>query len=95
MSKMMRIDDVTHEHLERLAEQTGESKVDLLRKAVFMLERQAFFERMNEQLELLADNKVPTADVAWDVTLREGLEEEDFSIFEEGVADDSKKTASR
>lgn len=93
MAKMMRIDEVTHEYLEKLAQQTGESKVDLMRKAVCLLERQAFFDRMNEQLEVLG-NKVSITDAAWDATLQDGLGEEDFSAFEE-ACNDTKKTSSR
>lgn len=94
MAKMMRIDDETHAHLERLAATTGKSKVQLMREAVFTLERQAFFVCMNQQLEHMPDN-VFSADVAvWDATLSDGLEDEDFSAFESNDNDD-KKTSSR
>lgn len=77
--KMIRIAEDTSQRLDKLAEETQESKQDLLSKAVQMLTRKYFLEKANHELEEL--KKDPKAwkeymeeHEAWDETLLDGLE---------------------
>lgn len=77
--KMIRIAEGTSQRLDELAEETHESKQDLLDKAVQMLARKYFLVKTNNELaELKKDPKAwkeyMQEHEAWDETLLDGLE---------------------
>jgi predicted transcriptional regulator len=77
--KMIRITEETSQKLDELAEETNESKQDLVGKAVQMLTRKYFLVKTNQELaDLKKDPKAWKEYLdeheAWDQTLLDGLE---------------------
>ena len=75
----VRISEASHEVLKGLAEQTGQTMMDVLDKALDAYRRKLFFEQMNAgYAKLRADPKAWAEHVAerklWDATLMDGLD---------------------
>jgi hypothetical protein len=75
----VRISDASHKILKELAEQTGQTLMDALDKAVDAYRRKLFFEQMNAgYAELRADPEAWAQHLAerklWDATLMDGLD---------------------
>jgi hypothetical protein len=75
----VRISKESHEILKQLADQTGQSMMDALDKAVDAYRRKVFFERLNAgYAELRADPTAWAEHLAerksWDATLMDGLD---------------------
>jgi hypothetical protein len=73
------ISEASYQLLQQLAEQTGQSTVDLLDKALDAYRRKLFFDQLNAgYAELRADPKAWADHLAeckqWDVTLKDGLD---------------------
>jgi hypothetical protein len=75
----VRITEASHQLLKDLAEQTGETMMAVLDKALDVYRRQLFFEQMNAgYAELRADPEAWSEHLAerqlWDTTLMDGLD---------------------
>ena len=75
----IRISEASHQPLKELAEQTGQTMMDVLDKAVDAYRRKLFFEQLNAgYAELRADPKAWAEHLAerklWDATLMDGLD---------------------
>src|ERR1700738_4568858 len=75
----VRISEASHQLLKALAEQTGQTMMDLLDKALDAYQRQLFFEQLNAgYAELRADPQAWAEHLAerkqWDATLMDGLD---------------------
>src|SRR5437879_3497396 len=75
----VRISEASHRILKELAEQTGQTMMDVLDKAVEAYRRKLFFEQMNAgYAELRADSEAWAEHLAerklWDATLMDGLD---------------------
>src|SRR5271156_949908 len=75
----IRIREASHQILKELAEQTGETMMDVLDKALEDYRRKLFFEQMNAgYAELRADPEAWAKHLAerklWDTTLMDGLD---------------------
>src|SRR5439155_21467477 len=75
----VRISEASHQILRELAEQTGQTMMDVLDKALDAYRRKLFFDQLNAgYAELRADPEAWGQHVAerklWDVTLMDGLE---------------------
>jgi hypothetical protein len=75
----VRISEASHQILKELAEQTGQTMMDVLDKALDAYRRQLFFEQTNAgYAELQADPKAWAEHLAerkqWDATLSDGLD---------------------
>ncbi len=75
----VRISEASHQMLKELAEQTGQTMMDVLSKALDAYQRKLFFEQMNAgYAELRADPKAWAEHLAereqWDTTLMDGLD---------------------
>src|SRR5205809_5646415 len=73
------ISEASHQILKELAEQTGQTMMDVLDKAVDAYRRKLFFEQMNAgYAELRADPEAWAEHLAerkqWDATLMDGLD---------------------
>lgn len=91
-STTVRITEQTREILRELAEETGESMQDVLARAVESYQRQRFWQRVNAAYsKLRSDPEAWQQELeeraAWDVTLKDGLD--DFPY------EDSESTAER
>lgn len=76
---MVSISEASHQLLKELAEQTGQTMMDVLDKALDAYRRKLFFEQMNVgYAELRADPEAWAEHQAerklWDATLMDGLE---------------------
>src|SRR5580658_5583484 len=74
----VRISETSHQVLKELADQTGQTMMDVLDKAVDAYRRKLFFEQLNAgYAELRADPEAWAEHLAerklWDVTLMDGL----------------------
>src|SRR5437660_12411663 len=74
----VRISEASHQILKELAEQTGQTMIDVLDKALGAYRRKLFFEQMNAgYAELRADPEAWAEHLAdrklWDATLLDGL----------------------
>src|SRR5947209_2000933 len=75
----VRISEASHQILRELAEQTGNTMMDVLDRALDSYRRKLFFERLNAGYgELRADPKAWAAHLAerklWEATLMDGLD---------------------
>jgi hypothetical protein len=75
----VRISEVSHQLLKELAEQTGQTMMDVLDKALDAYRRKVFFEQLNAgYAELRADPEAWAEHLAerklWDATLMDGLD---------------------
>jgi hypothetical protein len=75
----VRISEASHQLLKELAEQTGQTMMDVLDKALDAYRRKLFFEQMNVgYAELRADPEAWAEHLAerklWDATLMDGLD---------------------
>jgi hypothetical protein len=75
----VRISEASHQLLKELAEQTGQTTMDVLDKALDAYRRKLFFEQMNAgYAELRADPEAWAEHLAernqWDATLMDGLD---------------------
>jgi len=75
----VRISEASHQMLKELAEQTGQTMMDVLSKALDAYQRKLFFEQMNAgYAELRADPKAWAEHLGdreqWDTTLMDGLD---------------------
>ena len=75
----VRISETSHQLLKQLAEQTSQTMMDVLDKALDAYRRRLFFEQLNAgYAELRADPEAWAAHLAerkeWDVTLMDGLD---------------------
>jgi hypothetical protein len=75
----VRISEASHRTLKELAEQTGQTMIEVLDKALDAYRRKLFFEQMNDgYAELRADPKAWAEHLAerelWDATLMDGLD---------------------
>ena len=80
-SETVRIHPQTHAKLKQLADEVGESMPDVLERAVDAYARRRFLESLNEDFAALRRDpaawREETAErEAWDVTLRDGLEDD-------------------
>ena len=78
----VRISEAAHRLLKELAEQTGQTTMDVLDKALDAYRRQLFFEQLNAgYAELRADPEAWAEHLAerklWDATLMDGLDPEE------------------
>lgn len=77
-SKPVRVSVNAHQAAASIAGQSGLSMTEVFDKAIDALEREMFFQKMNEAYErLVADEKLDEFKremAAWDVTLSDGLE---------------------
>jgi len=78
----VRISLKTREKLRELTTNTGESMQTILDKAIEELDRKLFWERTNSAYAKLKKNPIAWKEeqeerLAWDVTLADGLEEEE------------------
>ena len=76
---MVQMSEASHQLLEELAEQTGQTMMDILDKALDSYRRKLFFEQLNAgYAELRADPEAWAEHLAerklWDATLLDGLE---------------------
>jgi hypothetical protein len=81
MAAMVRIDEVTDRALVELTAQTGDSKAALVARAVRELNDRMFWETFQAAATALRDDPEAWAAyqaerAAWDVTLRDGIEDE-------------------
>jgi hypothetical protein len=84
----VRISEASHQVLKELAEETGQTMMDVLDKAFDAYRRKVFFERLNAgYAELRADPEAWAEHLAerklWDTTLMDGLDP-DESWTEDG-----------
>src|SRR5215468_4563050 len=75
----VRISEESHQILKELAEQTGQTMMDVLAKALDIYRRKLFFEQLNAgYAELQADPEAWAEHLAerkeWDATLMDGLD---------------------
>ena len=77
---MMRISNQTDQLLDRLSEESSDSKQDLMEKAMKLLMRTYFLEKTNKEYAELKNNESAWADEEsereiWDITLYDGLDD--------------------
>ena len=82
MSKMIRLDEQSNKTLDDLVKETGSSKQALVRKAISQLMRDYFLQKSNLEYERLQQDPIAWKEelgerAEWDVTLLDGLEDED------------------
>jgi predicted transcriptional regulator len=82
MTTTIRVSDQTHDALRLLAETTGEPMARLVERAVERLTAEQFFSEIDRAYEQLArDPKALSEETAereaWDVTLADGLDDDD------------------
>jgi len=78
----VRISEASHQILKGLAEQTGQTMMDVLEKALDTYRRKLFFEQLNAgYAELRADPEAWAEHLAerklWDATLMDGLDSDE------------------
>ena len=94
----VRISEASHQILKELAEQTGQTMMDVLDKALDAYRRKLFFEQMNAgYAELRADPEAWAEHLAerkqWDATLMDGLDSaEHWREDSRCVSPDEEKT---
>jgi len=81
--KMIRINDEINQSLDNLAQESGETKQELLKKAVELLIREHFFLKADKAYKTLKSNpKQWAAELSerklWEATSQDGLMDDDY-----------------
>ena len=81
MSRLIRVSNTAYSKLDKIAENTGFSRQEVIDKAVENLERDLIFKQANEAYEAVKKDKKLWEEeqeelALWDTTLEDGLKDE-------------------